>query len=158
MDLRINEHKEGIQTGLNLLSSKIGFGENRYEFNKAGLTTATQVISENSELYRTVRKYELQIENGLFDLFKSMCYIAKNFLGLGVEDEPEIAIDFDDSIIEDKAETQRRALLEYNSGLIDAIEYHSITRQLTREQAKQYLEDMGLPQDEEENEEEPKEE
>lgn len=158
MNLRISEHREGIQTGLNLLSSKIGFGENRYEFNQTGLSTATQVISENSEMYRTIRKYELQIENGLFDLFKSICYIAKNFLGLAVEDEPEIAIDFDDSIIEDEAETQRRALLEYNSGLIDAVEYHSMTRQLTREQAKEFLEEMELPQDEEENEEEPKEE
>lgn len=153
MDLRMEEHKEAIQTALNLLSSKIGLGENRYEFNKAGLTTATQVISENSEMYRTIKKYEIQVENGLVDLFTSICYIAKTFLGLSVEENPEITIDFDDSIIEDKAENKRQAMLEYNAGLIDKIQYYVITREMTREQAVKFLETMDLPEDEEDEEE-----
>lgn len=157
MDIRIDEHKEGIQTILNLLSSKIGLGENRYEFNKAGLTTATQVISENSEMYRTIKKYELQVENAFVDLFTSICYIAKTFLGMTVEEEPEITIDFDDSIIEDKAETKRQAMLEYNAGLIDRIQYFVITREMTREQAVKFMETMDLPEEEEQEEEPTKE-
>ena len=153
MNIRIDEHKEGIQTILNLLSSKIGLGENRYEFNKTGLTTATQIISENSEMYRTIKKYELQVENAFVDLFTSICYIAKNFLGLPVEEEPEITIDFDDSIIEDKAETKRQAMLEYNAGLIDKVQYFVITREMTREQAEKFMETMDIPEEEEQEEE-----
>ena len=153
MNLRMEEHKDAIQTALNLLSSKIGLGENRYEFNKAGLTTATQVISENSEMYRTIKKYEIQIENSLVDLFTSICYIAKTFLGLPVEEQPEITIDFDDSIIEDKAETKRQAMLEYQAGLIDKVQYFVITREMTREQAEKFIETMDLPEEEEQEEE-----
>lgn len=153
MNLRMQEHKDAIQTALNLLSSKIGLGENRYEFNKAGLTTATQVVSENSEMYRTIKKYEIQVENSLVDLFLSICYIAKNFLGLPVEEEPEITIDFDDSIIEDKAETKRQAMLEYQAGLVDKVQYFVITREMTREQAEKFIETMDLPEEEEQEEE-----
>lgn len=153
MHLRMTEHKDAIQTALNLLASKLGLGENRYEFNKGGIATATQIISENSEMYRTIKKYETQVENALVDLFLSICYIAKNFLGLPVEEEPEITIDFDDSIIEDKAETKRQAMLEYNAGLIDRTQYFVITREMTREQAEKFIETMDLPEEEEQEEE-----
>ncbi len=139
MALRINEHKEGIQLNLNLLSSKVGMGDNMYKFDSHGVTTATQVISEESNLYRTIKKYEIILENALVDLFKTIAYISTTFLGMKANGE-EITIDFDDSIIEDKAETKRQAMLEVNAGLIDAIEYFMITRNYTEEQAIQYVE------------------
>lgn len=142
MELRMDDHEKGIQLGLNLLASKIGFGEERYKFNKNGVTTATQVISENSEMYRTIKKHEINLENTLVDLLKTICYVAKKFLGKPVEEEPEITIDFDDSIIEDKSEKKRQAQLEYNYELIDKVEYFVETRGMTEEQAIQFIKKM----------------
>lgn len=155
MQLRINEHKEGIQLNLNLLSSKVGMGDNMYKFDARGVTTATQVISEESELYRTIKKYEIILENALVDLLKTIAYISTTFLGMKANGE-DITIDFDDSIIEDKAETKRQAMLEVNAGLIDAVEYFMITRNFTEEQATQYVEKIKkrIPQQEEMPEEE----
>ncbi len=140
LQLRIEEHEKAIQLMLNLLSSKLGFGEKRYNFQGGSLTTATQVISENSEEFRTIKKHELSLENSLYDLFKSMMYIANTFLGYNFDMEAEISIGFDDSIIEDTSEIKRQALLELNAGLIDNIEYYIKVYKMTEEQAVQYAE------------------
>ena len=139
MTLRIAEHKEGIQLNLNLLSSKCGMGDSYYTFDGKGVKTATEVISENSDLYRTIKKHEIVLEDTLVDMFKSIIYICKNFLNLDVNEDDEITIDFDDSIIEDKAEKKRQALLEKNAGLIDDVEYFMITRNYTEEQAQEFV-------------------
>lgn len=144
LSLRVDEHEKGIQIILNLLSSKLGLGEQRYHFNKGSVVTATQVISENSEMYRTIKKHELGLENSLVDLLSAICSISRIFLGLGVEQEPEISINFDDSIIEDKSEQKRQAQLEYNLDLIDKVQYFKETRNLTTEQALKFIEEMEL--------------
>ncbi len=59
MALRTQEHNTGIQDQLNLLSSKCGFGENHYRFDNGSLASATQVISENSTMFRTIKKHEI---------------------------------------------------------------------------------------------------
>ena len=71
MTLRTAEHSEGIQTQLNLLSSKCGFGETYYRFNGGSITTATQVISENSTMFRTIKKHEIILEQAI----KELCHI-----------------------------------------------------------------------------------
>lgn len=163
MKLRIAEHEQAIQLMLNLLSSKVGFGEKRYSFTGGALTTATQVISENSEEFRTIKKHEIVIENCLYDLFRSMLYIANKFLGLNFNLDADISIGFDDSIIEDTGEIKRQALLELNAGLIDNIEYYQKVYKMTEEQAIEYdkklkkrlqetLEEEPSPEDDEEGE------
>lgn len=142
MELRIDEHKEGIQLNLNLLADKCGMGDSMYTFDSHGVKTATEVISENSELYRTIKKHEIILEDALIDMFKSIIYICKEFLKLPVKENAEITVEFDDSIIEDKAEIKRQALLEFNAGMIDKIEYLIKTRGYTEDQAKKFIESM----------------
>ena len=44
---------------LALLSAKCGFGPNYFSYSRQqGLRTATEVSSDNSQLFRTVRKHE----------------------------------------------------------------------------------------------------
>lgn len=139
MTLRVTEHKEGIQLNLNLLSSQCGMGDNMYMFNSNGVKTATEVISENSDLYRTIKKHEIVLEDILTDMFKSIVKICKEHLILPVKEDVEITIDFDDSIIEDKGEMKRQALLEKNAGLIDEVEYFVLTRNYTEEQSIKFV-------------------
>jgi hypothetical protein len=63
--------------------------------------------------------------------------------------DDEITIDFDDSIIEDKGEIKRQALLEYNAGLIDKVEYFVLTRGYTPDQAAKFIKETEsrMPQE-----------
>ena len=59
MNLRVEEHIKGINNDIRLLSSHIGLGDNFYSLNEtSGLKTATEVISEKSEAYRTTKHYQ----------------------------------------------------------------------------------------------------
>ena len=142
MKLRVAEHEQAIQLILDILSSKVGLGDKYYEFRKTGLSTATQVISENSDLFRTIKKHEIAIENCLYDLFKSILYIENAFFSAGLNEEAEISINFDDSIIEDMTEVKKQAMLELNAGLIDNIEYYKRVYKMTDEQALKYKQEI----------------
>lgn len=102
MKLRTQEHNVGIQDQLNLLSSKCGFGENHYRFDSGGVSTATQIISENSTLFRTLKKHEIILESVLVELCRILLRLGNSAMSAGLNEDVEISIDFDDSIIEDK--------------------------------------------------------
>ncbi len=142
MKLRVTEHEQALQLILDILSSKVGLGDKYYEFRKTGIATATQVISENSDLFRTIRKHEIAIENCLYDLFRSILFIENTFFGANLKEDAEISINFDDSIIEDVAEIKKQALLELNAGLIDDIEYYKRVYKMTEEQAKKFKQEL----------------
>lgn len=102
MQLRTAEHNAGIQDMLNLLSSKCGFGENHYKYDNGNVSTATQIISENSEMFRTIKKHEIILEDVLVELCRILLRMGNAYMKLGLDEDVEITIDFDDSIIEDK--------------------------------------------------------
>ena len=56
-DLRIADLRNAIQTHLDLLAIKLGLGDQYFKFEQNNATkTATEVISEHSDLYRTIKK------------------------------------------------------------------------------------------------------
>ena len=59
------------------------------------------MISGNSELYRSVRKHELLLEASLRELVRLLLTMGNDCLGEELDEEVELSIDFDDSIIED---------------------------------------------------------
>lgn len=130
MELRAEPHEKALQRNMNLLSSKVGLGNDRYNYDKGGLKTATEVVSEKSDLYQNLQKNEIIIEKALIDMVKQIALLS------GFTSDFEVNIGFDDSIIEDDAAIQQRALLEFQSGIIDAAEYLSITRKMDRETAE----------------------
>lgn len=143
MQIRANEHIESLDKQLNLLSRKVGLGDNFYSFNGVGVgRTATEVISTNSSLFRNLKKQELVIGRALKGLVRAILQVG-NMLGIGNFDiEQDITIDFDDSIIEDTEKEKAQALTEYNAGLIDQVEYFVLTRNMTREQAIKFIAEM----------------
>ena len=102
MSLRTAEHHEGIQDMLNLLGMKCGFGEQFYRFERGRVLTATQVISEHSELYRSIRKHELLLEAALKELVRILLRMGNDWFRQGLDEQAAVRIDFDDSIIEDR--------------------------------------------------------
>ena len=151
--LRTENHIASINAELNYLSAGVGLGQNFYEFNGTGAKTATEVISENSDTFRSKVNHEIILRDCIYDLVKVICELE----GL---DDSEINIEFDDSVIEDKEADARKALIEYNAGLIDKVEYFVKARGMDQEQAEQYVAEIEAraPKPEQPTEEEPEEE
>ena len=108
--LRVADHVRGIQEQMNYLSSKCGFGERHYRFDASNVVTATQINSENSNLFRSIRKHEILLERPLISIAKAVLYIGARFLCKEIDENASVSIIFDDSVIEDEASVQKRDL------------------------------------------------
>lgn len=123
MTLRTAEHNTGIQDQLNILSSKCGFGETYYRFDGGSVATATQVISENSTMFRTIKKMEIVLEQALVELCRILLRMGNTSMNAGLNEDVEISIDFDDSIIEDKQTDFSRDMQLLSAGIMNDWEF-----------------------------------
>lgn len=152
MTLRTQEHNTGIQGQLNLLSSKCGFGENHYRFDQGSVATATQVISENSTMFRTIKKHEIILDQVLTELCRIMLRLGNTAMNAGLNEDVGISIDFDDSIIEDKQSDFARDMQLLNAGIMNDWEFRSKWMNEDEATAKKMLPKMEDMTDEEEEE------
>lgn len=120
--LRTDKQIATLNTNLNILGNKVGFGENHYHFDGTNLSTATAVVSSNSKLFRRKKKLEIGYESAIFDLVNAICYASSQFGKYNINTE-DMVIQFDDSIIEDKEVESNRAMREVSAGLISKVEY-----------------------------------
>ena len=116
MELRADAHEAGMQTMLNLVSWKTGSGGKRYVFRDGQVKTATEVVSENSDLYRNLKKHELALEDALCGLVDAIA----DLLHLGAV---KAAISFDDSVISDTESDKMTFLQEIRDGVRQKWEY-----------------------------------
>ena len=123
-DLRTDKMINDLNNELDVLSSKVGFGQEHYSFNNREIQTATEVISQNSDMYRTIKKHELLLEANLKQFFKALiqgCNMIK-YNDYEFKND-EVIIDFDDSIIEDKGTELQRAQNNVGLGLLSKKTY-----------------------------------
>ena len=120
--LRTQQQIETLNTNLNILGNKVGFGENHYHFDGVNLSTATAVVSSNSKLFRRKKKLEIGYESAIYDLVKAICYASTAFGKYNINSD-DMVIQFDDSIIEDKEAESNRALRELSAGVLGRVEY-----------------------------------
>lgn len=123
--LRTDGYFNGINNSLNLLSSKCGLGANHYRFEENGINTATQVISEQSEKFKSKRKHEIILYDVLIDMSRALMQISNDFTNNNTKFDlnANIEVKFDDSIIEDKATEMLNARQDVASGLMSKVEY-----------------------------------
>lgn len=121
--LRVNEHIEALDRQLDGLAVKCGLSAGRFSFNvKTGLPrTATEVISENSAMFRTLKKHEKAWERGIKDVVRGILTAAK-FTGKDADPDCGIKVDFDDSVIEDRGTETDRIIALVKSGIITSEE------------------------------------
>jgi A118 family predicted phage portal protein len=136
--LRTGQQIETLNMCLNILGNKVGFGENHYHFDGTNLSTATAVVSSNSKMFRRKKKLEIGYESAIYDLVKAICYASSYFGQYNINAE-EIAIQFDDSIIEDKESESNRALRELSAGVLSKVEYREKIFGETKEIAEQEI-------------------
>ena len=121
MQLRTPQHQQGIQDALNYFGSLCGFGEKYYKYENGNITTATQVISENSTLFRNIQKQQVPIER----MLKELCQSILGLAGYSKEKIAEITVEFDDSIIVDREAERQRDLVDVREGIMSKAEYRA---------------------------------
>ena len=110
MSIRANEHELAIQRSLDVLALKTGLGTGRYQFDSSGVKTATEVISDKSDLYQNRQKNAIIVNAALIDMVEAIAF-------LDAEKAVEVSIDFDDSIIEDTNTTIDKNIKLVQGGL-----------------------------------------
>lgn len=117
MELRYEAHEAGVQTALSMLSFKCGMGKDRYIFKEGQVKTATEIISEKSDLYQNLKKHEILLGAALKRMVQAILDMLKMDSGI------EITVSFDDSIIEDVGTEKLRFLQEIRDGVRQKWEY-----------------------------------
>lgn len=111
MSIRAQEHELGIQRSLDILSLKAGMGTGRYQFNASGVKTATEVISDKSDLYQNRQRNAIIIGSALVRMAQAVALLDQGI------DPLDVTVDFDDSIIEDTNTTIDRNIKLVQAGL-----------------------------------------
>lgn len=118
MSLRVDEYLKGINGELNWLGADMGFGESQYSLEGTQLKTATQIMSEDSDAYRTKQADEIIVRDVLTNLVLSVCYLE----GIDATAD-DVQIDFDYSRFKDETAEQQRYERELTLGVLSKIEY-----------------------------------
>lgn len=142
MELRIGEHSQAINDDLNWLSFKCGFGTDRYKFENGQVKTATEVISENSDMYRTLQKHELVLERVLVQLIRTIIRAGISIGTMGLQENAAVTVVFDDSIIQDKETERQNDRQDVAMGAMGVDEYRAKWYGETKEEARKNLPDQ----------------
>ena len=121
--LRVDQHVAGLQLALDLLGLKCGFGPNHWKFDAGHITTATQIITANSEEYRTQQKHQLVLESLLLRFARTVLRLGRDFLGLELDTEVPISVDFDRSTVENDGEEFERDIQMLEHGILSKEEF-----------------------------------
>lgn len=153
--LRVNEHITGINGDLAILCSQIGFDPGTLSFDASkGLKTATEVISENSKTFGTVKAHENIIRDSLRQMVDAIFELAVHY-GLTWKGQTvesliaggyEVAVTFDDSIIEDKNAEINQGIALTGAGLMSKKRFLMDVLGMTEEDADKELTQIGEEQ------------
>ena len=103
--------------------------------------TATQVISEKSDTFRNMKKHEGILEKEIISLIKAIMNASNQFTSdYHFTDEDEVQVQFDDSIIEDKATEKDNDRKDLESGIATKLEFRMKWYGEDEETAKKNLE------------------
>ena len=150
--LRVNEHITGINGDLSILCAQIGFDPGTLSFDATkGLKTATEVISENSKTFGTVKAHENIVADSLRQMVDAIFELAVHYgltwKGKTVESliagGYNVTVTFDDSIIEDKNAEINQGVALVGAGLMSKKRFMVNTLGFTPEDADKELQQIN---------------
>lgn len=130
-DLRVTDNITAIDAALSLVSNAVGMGAERYRYRSETIATATQIVSENAELFRNRSRHLMLTAANLEHIARSALWCASTLLGVGVDPYAEITVRSDDSVIEDDGARIKRGLEYLGAGGISQrtflVDYYGMT-------------------------------
>lgn len=148
VELRVDEHERAINAFLSILCLQLGFSAGTFTFDKAnGLKTATEVISENSKTYKTIKGHQLQVKLAIDQIIDAIVQIASlyNLQWRGYDIRTlasqgwETKVVFDDSILQDRQTNINEGILLTSNGLMSKKRFLMEKLGYTEEEAIQEL-------------------
>ena len=152
MELRIDEHERAINAFLSILCLQVGFSAGTFTFDRAtGLKTATEVISENSKTYKTIKAQQLQVKMAIAKIVDAIVQIASLYdlewngykIRVLAAQGWETKVVFDDSILQDRQTNINEGILLTTSGLMSKKRFLMEKLGYTEEEALQELEEIA---------------
>lgn len=127
ISLHVDEHVAAINALLELYCLQVGFSPSTFTFDKdSGIKTATEVISENSKTYKSVKNNQNNIRPAIERLVENIVTVATLY-DMEWEGTPvatlaakgyEVSVVFDDSIIQDQQTNLNQGILLLTNGLL----------------------------------------
>lgn len=151
VSLRVGEHEQAINALLSILCLQVGFSAGTFTFDRAqGLKTATEVISENSKTYKTIKGNQLQVKTAINQVVDAIVQVASlydvHWNGTSIRALAalgwETKVVFDDSILQDRQTNINEGILLANNGLMSKKRFLMEKLGYTEEEAVQELEEI----------------
>lgn len=139
--LRVTDHVAAIKSLLDMLAMQMGFSSGTFTFDGQAVRTATEVISENSDTFRTKNAHETLIEHGIKELVDVIAQLADlygMFPNPGAENY-EVTVDFDDSIADDRVQNANFYVTMNAAGMIPKQLAIQRIFDVTEDQAKEWV-------------------
>jgi A118 family predicted phage portal protein len=144
VELRVSEHIEAINAFLSILSLQTGLTPGTLCFDRdGGIKTATEVVSENSKTYKTVKSHGNLISRCVSQLVSVIIEVGKLYGEVSPYAEFETSVRFDDGVAEDKNTRAEMSMKLVGGGLRS--KYWALTKDfgLSEEEALAEIERMG---------------
>lgn len=151
VELRVEEHVSAINAFLSILCLQTGFSAGTFTFDQhGGLKTATEVVSENSKTYKTIKTIQKQIGPAVEHLVRNIIDVAILYevehKGQKVEtlaaNGYHVNITFDDGITQDRQTNLNEGVMLVGAGLLSKYTFMTDPKYgqgLTPEQAEAEL-------------------
>ena len=151
VELRVEEHIAAINAFLSILCLQTGFSAGTFTFDQhGGLKTATEVVSENSKTYKTIKTIQKQIRPAVEHLIRNIIDVAilyeVEYDGQKIEslvaNGYEVNITFDDGITQDRQTNLNEGVMLVGAGLLSKWTFMTDPKYgqgLTPEQAQEEL-------------------
>lgn len=144
VELRVEEHEAAINAFLSILAFQLGLSAGSLTFDKAeGLKTATEVISEKSKTYKTVKQHQSGVQSAVEKLVHNIVDVAIlygiKYDGVTVESLAaggyEVSVYFDDAIIQDRQTNINEGVLLVSNGLMSKARFMTEKLGYTQQEA-----------------------
>ena len=152
VELRVDEHVSAINAFLSILCLQTGFSAGTFTFDQhTGLKTATEVVSENSKTYKTIRTVQNQIRPAIEHLVRNIIDVAVLYemtddngtpVASMVSNGYNVTITFDDGVTQDRQTNLNEGVMLVGAGLLSKYTFMTDPKYgqgLTPEQAQAEL-------------------
>jgi A118 family predicted phage portal protein len=127
VELRVEEHIRAINAFLSILCLQTGFSASTFTFDQhTGLKTATEVVSENSKTYKTIKTIQNQLAPAIEHLVRNIIDVAvlyeMDFEGQSIESLASggyhVSVTFDDGVTQDRQTNINEGVMLVGAGLL----------------------------------------
>lgn len=127
VELRVEEHVAALNAFLSILCLQLGFSANTFSFDaRGGIKTATEVVSENSKTFKTIRTVQNQLGPALEHLARNIIDVAilygVQWEGRSVESLAaggyRVKVVFDDGVTQDRQTSIAEGVKLVEAGLL----------------------------------------